>query len=141
MKTLENKLVTIETSIQAPVEKVWRLWTEPKHITKWNNASEDWHTVRAENDVREGGRFLSRMEAKDGSMGFDFSGIYNRVRQYSLINYTMDDGREVRVSFVSRGNGTTVTETFEAEHENELEMQRAGWQAILNNFKDYVENQ
>ena len=139
MKTLENKLVTVETKIQAPVEKVWRFWTEPKHLIKWNNASEDWHTTRAENDVREGGRFLSRMEAKDGSMGFDFSGKYNKVRPNKLLEYILDDGREVRVSFVSNGNLTTVTETFEAEQENALEMQRTGWQAILNNFKDYVE--
>jgi uncharacterized protein YndB with AHSA1/START domain len=139
MKTLANKLVTIETTIQAPVEKVWGFWTEPKHIIKWNNASEDWHTPRADNDLREGGRFLSRMEAKDGSMGFDFRGKYNKVRQNVLIDYTLDDGREVRVSFVSRGNMTTVTETFEAEQENPIEMQRTGWQAILNNFKDYVE--
>lgn len=139
MKTLANKLVTIETTIQAPVEKVWGFWTEPKHIIKWNNASEDWHTPRAENDLREGGRFLSRMEAKDGSMGFDFTGKYNKVRQNVLIDYTLDDGREVRVSFVSRGNVTTVTETFEAEQENPVEMQRTGWQAILNNFKNYTE--
>ena len=139
MKTLANKLVTIETTIQAPVEKVWGCWTEPKHIIKWNNASEDWHTPRAENDLREGGRFLSRMEAKDGSMGFDFTGKYNKVRQNVLIDYTLDDGREVRVSFVSRGNVTTVTETFEAEQENPVEMQRTGWQAILNNFKNYTE--
>jgi uncharacterized protein YndB with AHSA1/START domain len=139
MKTIENKLVTIEAIIDAPVEKVWRLWTDPKHIMKWNQASDDWHTVRAENDLREGGKFLSRMEAKDGSMGFDFGGIYNKVRERSLINYTMGDGREVRVSFISRGKGTTVIETFEAEQENEIEMQRTGWQAILNNFKDYVE--
>jgi uncharacterized protein YndB with AHSA1/START domain len=139
MKTLENKLLTVEAEIQAPVEKVWRFWTEPEHLIKWNNASEDWHTTRAENDVREGGRFLARMEAKDGSMGFDFSGKYNKVRPNRLLEYILDDGREVRVSFVSNGNLTTVTETFEAEQENALEMQRTGWQAILNNFKEYVE--
>lgn len=139
MKTLENNLVTIETSIQAPVEKVWRMWTDPEHIVKWNQASDDWHTVRAENDLQEGGRFLSRMEAKDGSMGFDFAGKYSRVRENNLIKYTLDDGREVRVSFASGGSVTIVTETFEAEHENEIEFQRSGWQAILNNFKDYVE--
>jgi len=139
MKTLANKLVTVETNIQAPVEKVWRLWTDPEHIILWNNASEDWHTTRAENDLREGGRFFSRMEAKDGSLGFDFTGKYNMVRQNVLLDYTMDDGREVRVSFVSNGNLTTVKETFEAEQENSIEMQRTGWQSILTNFKEYVE--
>jgi uncharacterized protein YndB with AHSA1/START domain len=139
MKTLENKLVTIETSIQAPVAKVWRMWADPKHIVQWCKPSEDWHTVRAENDLQEGGRFLSRMEAKTGNMGFDFAGKYSKVRENSLIKYTLDDGREVRVSFVSGGSVTIVTETFEAEHENEIEMQRMGWQAILNNFRDYVE--
>ena len=139
MKTLANKLVTVETNIQAPVEKVWRLWTDPEHIILWNNASEDWHTTRAENDLREGGRFFSRMEAKDGSLGFDFTGKYNMVRQNVLLDYTMDDGREVRVSFVSNGNLTTVKETFEAEQENSIEMQRTGWQSILTNFREYVE--
>lgn len=139
MKTLANKLVTIETNIHAPVEKVWSCWTDPKHIILWNNASEDWHTTKAENDLREGGRFFSRMEAKDGSLGFDFTGKYNMVRQNVLIVYTIDDGREVRVSFISNGNVTTVKETFEAEQENSIEMQRTGWQSILTNFKDYVE--
>jgi uncharacterized protein YndB with AHSA1/START domain len=139
MKTLANKLITVETNIQAPVEKVWNCWTDPKHIILWNNASDDWHTTKAENDLREGGRFFSRMEAKDGSLGFDFMGKYNMVRQNVLIVYTMDDGREVRVSFVSSGNVTTVKETFEAEQENSIEMQRAGWQSILTNFKNYVE--
>jgi uncharacterized protein YndB with AHSA1/START domain len=139
MKALANKLVTVETIIKAPVEKVWRLWTEPNHIINWNNASDDWHSPRAENDLREGGRFLVRMEAKDGSFGFDFAGIYNKVRQNVLIDYTLDDGREVRVTFVSNGKLTTVKETFEAEQENSIEMQRTGWQAILINFKNYVE--
>jgi uncharacterized protein YndB with AHSA1/START domain len=140
MKALANKLLTIETTIHAPVEKVWSLWTDPKHIINWSNASEEWHTTRAENDLREDGRFFSRMEAKDGSMGFDFTGVYHKVKQYTLIDYTIDDGREVRVSFVSKGKLTTVRETFEAEQENAIEMQRAGWQSILNSFKDYVEN-
>jgi len=139
MKTLANKLVTVETNIQAPVEIVWRLWTDPRHIILWNNASEDWHTTKAENDLTEGGRFFSRMESKDGSQGFDFTGKYNMVRPNVLIDYTMDDGREVRVSFLSNGNLTTVKETFEAEQVNSIELQRTGWQAILTNFKEYVE--
>jgi uncharacterized protein YndB with AHSA1/START domain len=139
MKALANKLVTIETTIKAPVEKVWRLWTDPEHIIHWNNASADWHSPRAENDLREGGRFLVRMEAKDGSFGFDFGGIYNKVRQNVFIDYTLGDGREVRVSFVSGGGTTIVRETFEAEQQNSIEMQRTGWQSILTNFKNYVE--
>ena len=125
--------------MNAPVEKVWKLWSGPEHITKWNNASPDWHTPRAENDLRVGGRFLSRMEAKDGSMGFDFGGVYNEVRPNELIEYTMDDGRNVSVNFTPNGNQTKIVSTFEAETMNSEEMQRTGWQAILDNFKKYAE--
>ena len=135
-----EKTITVETTVHAPREKVWTFWTEPKHITKWNNASDDWHTPRAENDVRVGGKFLSRMESKEGSSGFDFTGEYRTVDKHSLIEYTIGDGRKVKVSFVSQENKTTITETFEAENTNSLEMQRAGWQAILDNFKKYVES-
>lgn len=131
--------ITVETTIQAPVEKVWKLWTEPNHITQWNNASDEWHTPRAENDLRVDGRFTSRMEAKDGSMGFDFAGTYTHVQEHERIEYTLEDGRKVQIAFVSKGNETHVTETFEAEHTHPVEMQRAGWQAILDNFKNYVE--
>lgn len=131
--------ITVQTTINASVEKVWKLWTAPEHITKWCAASDDWHTPRAENDVRVGGKFLSRMEAKDGSFGFDFGGIYDDVKKHELIEYTIGDGRKVSVQFSSEGNRTKVVETFEAESTNPIEMQRGGWQAILDNFKKYVE--
>lgn len=139
MKTIEKTMITVTTAINAPVEKVWFLWTDPKHIVHWNNASDDWHTPRAENDLRVGGRFLSRMEARDGTQGFDFTGEYRKVVLNKQIFYRFDDDREVRISFSSNGNETTVTETFEVEHDNTVELQRSGWQSILDNFKKYVE--
>jgi len=138
--TESNKTsITVENTVNAPVEKVWELWTAPEHITKWNNASDDWHTTRAENDLRAGGKFLSRMEAKDGSFGFDFEGTYDEVRPNEAIVYTIADGRRVEVIFTSAGDSTKVVETFEAESENPIEMQRGGWQAILDSFKKYAE--
>lgn len=131
--------ITVEADINAPVEKVWKLWTTPEHIMKWNSASEDWHTPKAENDLRKGGSFSSRMEARDGSFGFDFGGIYDDVEPNKLIAYTMSDGRKVFVNFTQEGNKTHVSETFDAESTNSLEMQQAGWQAILDNFKKYAE--
>ena len=132
-------IITIESTINAPVEKVWEYWTKPEHIVKWNNASEDWHTTRAENDLRAGGSFISRMEAKDGSFGFDFGGIYDEVRDNEYIEYTMGDGRKAKITFTSNGDSTQVLESFEAEQTNPIEMQRGGWQAILDNFKKYTE--
>jgi uncharacterized protein YndB with AHSA1/START domain len=139
---MENQAtrITIESTVEAPVEKVWQCWTKPEHITKWNAASDDWHTPHAENDVRVGGSFKSRMEAKDGSMGFDFGGIYDEVKPNETIAYTMGDGRKVHVSFSDLGNNKTkVIETFDAERTNPVELQRAGWQSILDNFKRYTE--
>ncbi|HLA55516.1 MAG TPA: SRPBCC family protein [Flavobacterium sp.] len=132
--------ITIETTVKAPIEKIWEFWTEPKHITKWCNASDDWHTPKSVNDLRVGGRFSSRMEAKDGSMGFDFGGVYDVVKTNEHIAYTIDDGRKVEITFSPDGNGIKVTETFEAEAVNPIEMQRGGWQAILDNFKKYTES-
>jgi uncharacterized protein YndB with AHSA1/START domain len=132
--------ITVESTVNVPVEKVWQSWTMPEHISKWNNASDDWHTPFAENDLRVGGKFLSRMEAKDGSMGFDFWGLYDEVKTNELIAYTLGDGRKVTVSFTKQGNATKLVETFEAEEMNSAELQRGGWQAILNNFKNYTEN-
>jgi uncharacterized protein YndB with AHSA1/START domain len=132
--------ITVETTVQAPVNKVWEFWTEPTHITKWNNASDDWHTPIAENDLQVGGKFLTRMEAKDGSFGFDFGGVYDDVRLHEAISYTLGDGRQVKITFVSQGNDTKVIEAFDAENTNPIEMQKAGWQAILDNFKKYTEN-
>lgn len=139
METSNPAKVTVQSVIQAPVEKVWRYWTEPDHITKWNQASEDWHAPRAENDLRAGGKFLTRMEAKDGSMGFDFVGVYDEVKPYEWISYTMEDGRKVEITFVDQGGETKVVEAFDAESSHPAEFQQAGWQAILDNFKTYAE--
>jgi uncharacterized protein YndB with AHSA1/START domain len=139
MEKSERISVTISAKVNAPAAKVWEYWTAPRHITKWNNASEDWHSPRAENNVRTGGRFNIRMEAKDGSAGFDFGGTYDDVKTNELIGYTMDDGRKVKVTFKANGNETQITETFEAEETNPVEMQRMGWQSILDNFKKYTE--
>lgn len=139
MATSETTVITVEAKINAPVEKVWNHWTDPKHIVRWNNASDDWHTPKAENDLRVGGKFLSRMEAKDGSFGFDFSGEYTAVDKHKRIEYSLGDDRKVQVIFESKGNETKVTERFEAENTHSVEMQQAGWQAILDNFKKYVE--
>jgi len=141
MTTPVKKNITVVAVIHAPVEKVWIFWTDPKYIIHWNNASEEWHTPRALNDLRPGGRFLSRMESRDGKEGFDFSGQYDKVEEYRLIEYTLDDERKVKVSFVSHRTGTVVTEEFEAEGENSLELQKEGWQAILDNFKKFVEDE
>jgi uncharacterized protein YndB with AHSA1/START domain len=139
MKTGNNVKITVKTTVHAPVEKVWEYWTEPEHITKWNNASDDWHTPLAENDLTVGGKFLTRMEAKDGSFGFDFAGVYDEVKLNEVIAYTLGDGRKVNITFKGQGNETEVIETFDAETTNPIEMQQAGWQAILDNFKKYVE--
>jgi uncharacterized protein YndB with AHSA1/START domain len=135
----DKKIITIQTTVQAPVEKVWKYWTMPEHIIKWNNASDDWHTPRAENDLRVGGKFLSRMEAKDESMGFDFEGVYNSVKKNEQIGYQIADGRNVIVDFTNNGSETKIVSAFEAESTNSVEMQQQGWQSILDNFKKYTE--
>lgn len=137
--TGQNK-ITVTANINLPVEKVWEYWTSPQHIVKWNNASDDWHTPWAENDLRTGGRFLSRMEARDGSMGFDFTGIYDNVILHKKITYSLADGRQVDVLFEPVDGITRLTEIFDPEQENAVEYQQAGWQAILNNFKQYAES-
>jgi uncharacterized protein YndB with AHSA1/START domain len=139
MITAEKTTITVRANINVPVEKVWNYWTDPKHIVHWNNASEDWYTPRAENDLRVGGKFSARMEARDGSDGFDFAGEYDSVVLLKQIRYTMGDGRTVRVTFDSDGETTRVTEIIETESHNPLDIQQKGWQAILNNFKRYVE--
>ncbi len=139
METANKTNLTVEATVNAPVEKVWEIWTQPEHITKWNSPSDDWHTPSAENDLRVGGRFSSRMEAKDGSFGFDFGGVYDEVKTNEWIAYTLDDGRKVKISFVTNGVTTKVTESFEAEDINPIEMQQGGWQAIIDNFKKYTE--
>ncbi len=135
-----NIFITVKVVINEPVEKVWACWTEPDNIVKWNFASEDWHCPRAENDLRTGGLYSWRMEAKDGSMGFDFLGRYTFVDPMKELKSELGDGRKVDVKFKSDGNRTTLEETFEAETENTAELQKAGWQAILNNFKKHTES-
>jgi len=140
MENLNNEPITVETIIHAPIQKVWNYWTEPNHITQWCNASDDWHAPYAENDVRRDGKFKTRMAAKDGSASFDFEGIYTDVEENRTMAYTMDDGRKVKITFSFDGENTKVTETFEPEKTNPVEMQRGGWQAILDNFKKYTES-
>ena len=132
--------ITINTIIRVPLPEVWKFWTDPAHIVNWNHASDEWHTPRAENDLTAGGKFSYRMEAKDGSFGFDFSGSYDSVETHESIQFKLDDGRKVSVSFEATGETTTVTEVFEPEKMNPIDMQRDGWQAILNNFGRYAEN-
>lgn len=139
METKEATIITIENTVNAPVEKVWKFWTLPEHVTQWNHASDDWHSPSGTNDLKVGGSFSFRMEAKDGSFGFDFGGVYDEVKKNELIAYTLGDGRKVKVKFTDTGNSTNVVETFEAEKTNPVEMQKGGWQAILDNFKKYTE--
>ncbi|HMC02365.1 MAG TPA: SRPBCC family protein [Flavobacteriaceae bacterium] len=131
--------VTVETTVNANTKKVWTYWTNPEHITKWNFASDDWHCPRAENDLKVGGKYCSRMEAKDGSIGFDFEAVYDDIVDQKKITYTMTDGRKATTEFENKGEQTKVTTTFDAEDSNPIEMQKDGWQAIINNFKKYVE--
>ncbi len=131
--------ITVETLVRAGLNQVWDAWNNPADIERWNTAQEDWHTTKSVVDLREGGKFLSRLEAKDGSVGFDFEGTFTRVVSKKAIDYRMSDGREVEVDFVERSGGVLVRETFDAETENSPELQRAGWQAILDNFGRYVE--
>ena len=138
---MENSvLITVSVDVESPISKVWKYWTSPEHIMQWNNASNDWHTPRAENDLRAGGKFLYRMEAKDGSMGFDFSGEYDEIVEFKLIRYTLADSRKVTIEFSGTGNVTQIVETFEAETENSAELQQYGWQCILDNFKKHAES-
>ena len=132
--------VTIETTVKAPIAKVWSAWTTPNDIKQWNTASDDWHTTKAAVDLRVGGEFSSRMEAKDGSFGFDFAGTYTKIVPHELIEFSFGD-RSATVEFLNTANGINIRETFDAESENSLEQQRSGWQSILNNFSKHVEAQ
>lgn len=131
--------ITVETAVKAPLNAVWAAWNNPEDIKKWNSAQEDWHTTKSSVDLREGGKFSARMEAKDGSVGFDFEGIYSRVVPKKAIEFLMSDGRKVKIEFVERNGEVLVKETFDAEDENTPELQRQGWQAILDNFARHVE--
>jgi uncharacterized protein YndB with AHSA1/START domain len=139
MESNEKTKITVQTKVNAPLNQVWKCWTTPEDILCWNAASDDWHTTSADNFLEAGGKFNYRMEAKNGTFGFDFWGIYNKVIAQQLIEITLGDERRMRVAFSSVDGGTEVVETFEAEGENPVELQRAGWQAILDNFKKYVE--
>ena len=132
--------ITVETVVDATPQAVWDAWNNPADIKQWNTAQDDWHTTRSSVDLREGGKFMSRMEAKDGSVGFDFEGTYTRVVPQQAVEYRMSDGREVQVEFSETPDGVRVRETFDAETENSPELQRAGWQAILDNFRRHVES-
>ena len=138
---MEKTKITVEALIDAPKEKVWQYFTAPEHITQWNFADESWQCPRAENDLKVGGKYSARMEAKDGSFGFDFDAIYDEVREGESITYTMGDGRQSTTDFTDVEGKTMVTTAFDAETMNDVEMQRGGWQAILNNFKKHAESQ
>ena len=137
---MNKEQITIDAVIAAPAETVWQFWTAPDHIIHWNFASDDWCCPSAANDLKVGGRYKARMEAKDGSFGFDFEAVYDKVSAPETLVYTLEDGRKVTTHFEAQGDSTKVTTTFDAESENPIEMQRNGWQAILNNFKAYVED-
>ncbi|PKD17242.1 hypothetical protein APR41_07210 [Salegentibacter salinarum] len=132
--------ITISAKVNAPIEKVWEVWNAPEHIENWNTASEDWHTTSAKNDLKKGGKLSYRMESKDGSRGFDFEGVYDEVKPNKSFSYKLTDGRKVSANFKEKDNTTLIEENFEAEQQNSRELQQQGWQAILNNFKKYVEN-
>ena len=134
-------MIEVSAIIKGNLDSAWKYWTTPEHICQWNHASEDWHTPRATNDLRAGGLFSYRMEAKDGSMGFDFEGKYDTIIENELIEYTMGDGRRAIISFQENGDSVTISEKFDPEEMNPKELQEQGWQAILNSFKNYMESQ
>lgn len=131
--------ITVESVISAPIDKVWTFWSEPDHIKKWTFASSDWHAPYAENDLKTDGKFKTTMAAKDGSFSFDFEGVYTKVENHKKIEYALADGRTVQIVFEADGDTTKITETFDPENQNPIEMQRGGWQSILDNFKQYTE--
>lgn len=132
-------MITVQTKVQAPLDKIWSFWTMPEHIIKWNSASEDWHTPYADNDLKVGGKFKYTMASKDGTMSFDFTGTYSVIQDKRTIAYNIEDGREVIVVFEEQEDGVIIRESFDPELENPKELQQQGWQAILDNFKKYVE--
>lgn len=140
MDTVKEKIITVNATIKAPLEKVWSYWTEPEHITHWYFASDDWEAPNAENDLWVKGKFRTRMSSKDGTSGFDFEGVYTKIIKNERIEYTIPDGRKVKISFAGDRDHTKIIESFEAENENPYELQKGGWQAILNNFKKYCES-
>lgn len=131
--------IRISAMVNAPIDRVWDSWTKPEHITKWNFADDSWHCPSASNDLKVGGKYIARMEAKDGTFGFDFEATYDTIIDKQELTYTMPDGRKVTTIFVSNGKETSITTTFDAESENPVELQKQGWQAILDNFKKYAQ--
>ncbi|WP_316738884.1 SRPBCC family protein [Pedobacter aquatilis] len=131
--------ITVETLVNAPVDKVWTYWSEPERIKEWTFASSDWHAPYAENDLKTDGKFKTTMAAKDGSFSFDFEGIYTNVEKHKKIEYALGDGRTVQITFEAIDDTTKIVETFDPETQNSIEMQRGGWQSILDNFKKYTE--
>lgn len=140
MTTSDKTKITVQVLVNSPLEKAWDTWVNPNHIVNWYFASPDWHCPTSENDLQAGGDFKFRMEAKDGSFGFDFGGVYQEVVKHQLISYILDDTRTVRITFEEKDGKVLILQTFEAEEENFKEMQRDGWQAILDNYKGYTEN-
>lgn len=139
MEVTTRTVIIVEAIVLAPLEKVWAYWSEPKHITQWTHASDDWHAPYADNDLRKDGKFKTTMAAKDGSFSFDFEGVYSNVHLNKIIEYGLADGRKVKIEFIANGNETRVVQKFDAENDNPIEMQRSGWQAITDNFKKYTE--
>lgn len=137
---MEKQLITVSAEINVPIKTAWEIRTQPNHIVKWNFASDDWHSPNAVNDLKVGGKFVYTMAAKDGSFSFDFSGTYTLVEENKRFDYTMDDGRKSTVTFEDKDGRTLISETFQAENMNPVEMQKTGWQSILNNLKKYAEN-
>ncbi|MDB5272847.1 MAG: polyketide cyclase [Chitinophagaceae bacterium] len=140
METTNKTKITVETTVALPVAKVWKIWSDPEDITKWCQASPEWHAPYADNDLKTGGKFKTTMAAKDGSFSFDLEGVYTNVKENEVMAYTLPDGRTVHVTFTAEGNATKIVETFDPENENPVEMQKGGWQAILDSFKNYAEN-
>lgn len=140
MTNTSSTVITVKTIVNAPVSKVWEYWTKSEHIMQWNNASDEWHTPAAKNDLRKDGRFVFTMAARDGSMSFDFEGVYTEVVEHKLIAYVMADGRTAKIIFDGQDYQTEIVESFDAESVNSIELQRTGWQNILDNFKKYTES-
>ena len=140
METGKHDTITVETTVRAPMEKIWSFWTDPKHITHWARGSEDWIAPYAENDLKVNGKFKTTMAAKDGSAKFDFEGVYTKVVKYKEIDYIIADGRKVVAKFSDLGSEIKVVESFEPENENSYDLQKEGWQNILDNFKKYSES-
>lgn len=134
-------MITVTTTVTAPIKKVWACWTKSEHITNWNFASDDWHCPDAKNNLIVGGEFHYLMSAKDGAMSFDFWGTYENIQLEKQLDITLGDGRKMSVSFEETANGTLVTEKFEPESQNSIELQQTGWQMILDNFKKYTESE